>query len=776
LTKNEKDYLLKHKIITVHNENNWAPYNYNRNGIAKGFSIDYMELIAQKLDINIKYVHGYEWKGFLDLIKKEKIDVIANIYQNKKREKYINFTTPYITSKKAIFSNLAGIKRISDLNGKTVALPAHFYTQNYLEEHYPNIKIKTYKNTKDSLYAVLNKEADALIENFAVVKSLMQKNAISIPYVTLTDDKELTSSLQIGVRKSQVILRDIIEKAKATITEEEFLQLERKWFGVKKQKNKLFTIKELDYLTQKKYIRMCVDPNWLPFEKIDKRGKYRGILSEYAKLFENRLNIPFILEKTTSYKQSIDYLKKNRCNIIVGEGPSSMIKKNFLITKEYFTTPRVFAVHEDTQGFQNLGQIAKKSRVGVLLNSPAEGLLRKLYKDIEVVTFKKSIDGLNAVSQKQIVAFMEPMTSIAYNIQKYGLQNIHIGGTFKSEVKLSVIINKKNPKLLPILNKAIDSISEKDQVEILNKWIKVTYTKGIDYFLLIEIIIIFSFVLIVVLISYINQKKLKEKIEILNNSLEQRVKEEVQKNREKDKLMLSQSRLAQMGEIISMIAHQWRQPLNSLSLLNQTVLLKYERGKLNDETIDFFRIHSKKQINEMSKTIDDFRDFFKPEKVKKEFSFNKMIIDTIALVKPIFISNNINIQFTESIDYNIEGYENELGQAILNILNNAKDVLIENQIKNKEIKIVIEKSENEIILSISDNAGGIPVDIIDNIFDPYFSTKTEKNGTGLGLYMSKMIVEEHMKGKISIHNSNDGAQFEIILKDTVKNKMKEKNV
>jgi len=254
-----------------------------------------------------------------------------------------------------------------------------------------------------------------------------------------------------------------------------------------------------------------------------------------------------------------------------------------------------------------------------------------------------------------------------------------------------------------------------------------------------------------------------KKVLIERYNLEDEVIGEIEKNKQQQLLMLHQSRLAQMGEMISMIAHQWRQPLNSLSMLNQSIVLKYNRDKLDEKFIIYFKENSNKQIQGMSKTIDDFRDFFKPEKEKVEFCINDVLNDTLEMVKPIFCQNQIDIKFDIKKEFKIIGYQNELGQAILNIVNNAKDALVENEIKNKQIIINLTQDDKSIVLTIKDNAGGILQNIIDKIFDPYFSTKDEKNGTGLGLYMAKMIIEEHMDGKLSVSNDEDGAKFTIKL-------------
>jgi len=241
------------------------------------------------------------------------------------------------------------------------------------------------------------------------------------------------------------------------------------------------------------------------------------------------------------------------------------------------------------------------------------------------------------------------------------------------------------------------------------------------------------------------------------------IKKEVEKNKKQQLLMLQQNRLAQMGEMINMIAHQWRQPLNHLSLINQTLYYQYLKHGLDEKRINEFIEKSNKTIVQMSATINDFRNFFKPDKKKVPFSINDVIDHTLEITKPMFGDKSINITFKVDKSYKSYGFPNELGQSILNILYNAQDALVEKEVLEKSIKIDLYQKEEHIMVCICDNAGGIPEEIIDKIFDPYFSTKNSKNGTGLGLYISKIIIEEHMGGKLLAVNKEEGACFELFL-------------
>ncbi|ADG92512.1 PAS/PAC sensor signal transduction histidine kinase [Arcobacter nitrofigilis DSM 7299] len=254
------------------------------------------------------------------------------------------------------------------------------------------------------------------------------------------------------------------------------------------------------------------------------------------------------------------------------------------------------------------------------------------------------------------------------------------------------------------------------------------------------------------------QRKLKE----LNLSLEEKINKEIRNNEEQESIMFQQSKFAEMGLMLHMIAHQWRQPLNNISLVVNLLIKKQKNGNLSIDTLDRFKNDFQKQINYLSNTIDDFREFFKPEKFKEKFSLLEMIQSTYSLLKPIFQRNNITFNLNIQVNVEYFGYENELSQVILNILNNSKDALIENNVLNKIVKIDAKESQNYLIINIQDNGKGVKEKNLKKLFEPYFSTKSQKTGTGLGLYMSKIIIEKHFNGNIFCKNILDG--FEVTIK------------
>ena len=233
--------------------------------------------------------------------------------------------------------------------------------------------------------------------------------------------------------------------------------------------------------------------------------------------------------------------------------------------------------------------------------------------------------------------------------------------------------------------------------------------------------------------------------------------------KEKEKYLMHQSKLAQMGEMISMIAHQWRQPLAAISSTTNSLLLKTMMGKYESNFFSERLENISNYSQHLSSTIDDFRNFFKKNKEKRDILLETIADDSLRIIQISIENRNIQIIKEYNNKQSLSTYPNELRQVVLNILKNAEDALSEKEQDNKYIRIKTYKDKNENILEISDNAGGIPAKIMDKIFEPYYSTKTNKDGTGLGLYMSKVIVEDNCSGKLTVSNNEDGAIFKVIL-------------
>jgi len=295
-----------------------------------------------------------------------------------------------------------------------------------------------------------------------------------------------------------------------------------------------------------------------------------------------------------------------------------------------------------------------------------------------------------------------------------------------------------------------------------------------------------SFLIFIYLIKYIdrykilykNQIKLKNelldkkyKIKHLEVSFKERVNEVIKNLQKKEQLLQYKSKHAQINDVISVIAHQWRQPLSMISATIFSIRVKVKRKKFDLSTKDGQTEHIKyleknldnieDHIKFLSNTINDFRNFYEPEKLKEMTNVNESIVKALKIIEIPISDNSIEIETELTSKKEVNIFKNELTQVILNILNNAEETFIREHISGAKISIYTYDRDTDVVIEISDNGGGIDSDIIQNVFDPYFTTKEDKNGAGLGLFMSKVIIENHHSGTIKVQNRDQGALFTI---------------
>ncbi len=260
-------------------------------------------------------------------------------------------------------------------------------------------------------------------------------------------------------------------------------------------------------------------------------------------------------------------------------------------------------------------------------------------------------------------------------------------------------------------------------------------------------------------IAKVSSQELQE----LNQKLELRVKEEVQKSRDKDSIMIHNSKLAQMGEMMSMIAHQWRQPLSAISAASTGLQVKIELDKYDEKLFLNTLEKIEEYVYHLSNTIDDFAGFFKPSKKKEDTTLERLTDKALFIISSSFVKNSIEVITNHQKDVGLNTYSNEVIQVLINLLKNAENIILKRKIEDPEIIINSFEKNGKKIIEIIDNAGGIDEAIIDKIFESYFTTKDKEDSTGLGLYMSKFIIEDSCKGKLKAENTSDGAKFTITL-------------
>jgi len=524
--------------------------------------------------------------------------------------------------------------------------------------------------------------------------------------------------------------------------------------------NNELNMNELHYINKKKVIKICVNPNWKPIEFVE-NGKPKGISMDIMDIVFGDVGLKYKYIKTSSWKESQIYLKEKKCDILPSADDTKKRELFANFTQPYMTFPLVIVTKKDKPLVQNIESIVDKTMTRKEGSALIE-IFRKKYHGIHIIETKGYKEAFEDVENNKAYFTIATLPVLSYYKNMYDFKDLQIAGYLGQKYNLSVAVRKDNLILLSIMQKELNKIPKNVKNIIFQKWMGEKFEKKVQYDKFWKFFIVVLVLFVILIARNLVARKYNKKLE----TSVKKIKKELQ---EKQKQLLQQSRLAQMGEMISMIAHQWRQPLTAISSTSSTILLKAKLNKLDKE----LAMELSSKINEYSKhlssTIDDFRNFFKADKKQDITSFSIMIDNVISIVKLSLDSKKIRIIKELKYKEPFKTYPNELKQVILNLIKNAEDALVENKTTDPYIKIKTYQKGDKIILEVSDNAGGIPKNVLSKIFDPYFSTKKKKDGTGLGLYMSKTIIEDHCGGAMSAYNNEEGAVFKIELE------LKEKN-
>ncbi len=806
--------------------------------IIKEHSYNYNDLINEKVDLMSSYISNEPFilkqKGEESIIFNPK-DYGFDFYDD------------------ILFSSSKLAQKNPDLvdNFRSASLKGWEYAFTHIQESVQLIKEK---------YNTQNKSLNALIYEAYSLKELALKPGVQLGTI---------EPLRLRVIANTYKLLGLESNTKKDLSSIIYIPL-------KAQKTKLNN-QELIHLQNKESIKMCIDPNWMPYEKFE-HGKHVGMSSDYFKYIQNFINKPIEVVPVQSWEESLERGQKRDCDIfsLIMKTPHRETFLNF--TDPYFSFPLVIATTMDKVYDNNLKKVVTK-KIAMVKGYAFTEIFQSKYPDIDIIEVNNISAGLKLVNERKVYGYIDTLPTLNYEIQRKYINSLKINGQFNEYWKLGIGVRNDDPILYSIFEKAVKSIDTEQVQNIFDKWLQVSYTQKFNTQTLLQwfslIILILLLILYKYLLSIRHNKKLKESldsfemllestlegigifdqngiyvhsnkiisklfgytkeelegkhvmdfvaksshklikskmknpnpypyeaqmlrkdgtqffalvrghnivwnekhvrissvidiskikqlqndVEILNKNLEQKVASQVEDIREKDQLLLHQSKLAAMGEMIGAIAHQWRQPLNALNINIQNLDDDFEEGLINKIFIDEFIQKSSQTIQFMSKTIDDFRDFYKIDKVKEPFSALTSIQSVVAI--QIAQLNHYNIIHTISgDDFIINGYINEFQQVILNLLSNAKDAITSNGIEHGKIEIKLIHNS----IRIKDNARGINNEFIQRIFEPYFTTKEQDIGTGIGLYMSKLIIDEHMNGLLSVKNHDDGAEFIITFK------------
>ena len=493
------------------------------------------------------------------------------------------------------------------------------------------------------------------------------------------------------------------------------------------------TKEEIDYLNSKKIISMCVDPDWEPFEKINKYGFHEGISADIIKLISNKLNIKIELIPTKDWDESIDFSKQKKCDILSFLNETPKRKEWLVFTEPIFNDPNVLVGRIEKSYIDDISKV--NLSIALPKNTAIGERFAKDFPNLTIIPTNSEDEAFKLVEEQKADLTLRSMIITAYTIKKNGLFNLKIVGEPKGyENNLRIGVRLDEPILKDILNKAIQTISPKDIDNIVNKYVTIVIEKNNISKLILWIVgILIVLILIVLLWNYM---------------LNERVKKEVRKNQEQQQKLIEQKRKAEIGELLGNISHQWKNGLTQISSLNLEMILMYQlKQDMNNNELFYQRLKdTENSIKFMIETMNTFLNYYKEEKTFSIFYISENIKEVLKLIDIEIKNSKLIIEIHENYPLMITANKNEWMHIWLNIITNCIKIAKKNSIKKPFLEIII----NENSIEIKDNCKGFEKDRLKIV--------QENKQNGLGLKMSKGILEKS-NWYMKIDNKKDGAYF-----------------
>ncbi len=475
LSQTEKEWLETHPVIRVHNETASPPFNFAERGRPKGFSIDYMRLIAEKIGLQVEFITGPTWDEFLGMMKSGELDVMLNIAKTPERQQYLAYTPSFVTLTQMLYTrkDFPPVRSIEDLYGKRIAVPKGFYIAEMLKS-YPQVEIMEVRDIIDAMHAVSVGKADALYDIMPAVNFLMNKHQITNLKVggDLGIEAGRPMPLHLAVPKEDAVFAGIIAKGMALITDEEYQTLSDRWLGKTEMTAIGFglTAKERTFLKEHPVIRFTGDPDWLPQEAFTSEGQYIGIVADILDLLEARLGIQFERVSVKTWNEAVRLAETAEVDML--SETTSSGRETMTFTKPYLVFPVVLIAKRGVQPILDPSEL-KGKRLAVVKDYGYVIPFRQQFPGLDYLEVETVRDGLLRLAAGQADAFLSAASTASHLMSELGLTNLQIIGSTRFSIDLGFGVRKDAPMLANILNKALDSITEDEKFEIRQKWVPV---------------------------------------------------------------------------------------------------------------------------------------------------------------------------------------------------------------------------------------------------------------------------------------------------------------
>lgn|GEM_PF-1584366 len=491
ITEKEKAWIENRKApVLIGAETDWPPFDFVEDEKATGYSNDLMRLVAKKVGLKVKFVHGLTWAELLKQFNNKKIDILPALYKTPERERAFAMTSSYAANPSVLVAHekASGLRNLEDLAGKKLAVVEGFSITRLIMEKHPAINPHPVENVLEGLKAVSLKKVDAFIGSLGVISYLLSENVI--PFLSIVDevvlDKPEATHLHMATLKDQVLLRDIVQKGLDAISADEKQSLRLRWLPFKfKEKDDASVLglseKEKNWLSQHPSIRLGIDPSWPPFEFLDSGGKYSGVSSGMVDFLSKRLGIDMTPATGLTWSQVVEKMKQGDLDVLPAVVPDEQRKQYMAFSKPYASFPVIIATHQDMPFVSDLSELLQH-RVGVVKDYFIVDQLRTDYPDLKLVYFESTSEALRKLESGLVDAFIGNLITVGDEIRRLSLVGIKIASVTQYEMELCFGVRKDWPEFVEILNKTLNKITAQEKSAVVNAWLKPQEIRiGIDY-------------------------------------------------------------------------------------------------------------------------------------------------------------------------------------------------------------------------------------------------------------------------------------------------------
>lgn len=518
LNAEEKAFIKANPVIKVSNEIDYPPLDFAIGGEAAGYSVDLLKLIAERIGVQLQFVNGYSWDELWNMYEQGDLDLVHPVYKNSHRADLGLFSKPLFSGRSIFVSKIDQplIQSIEDVNTKTLAVIQGSAIASYIQQKHPKITLLQLENIEECVQAVSEGRAYAAVEMDAVAEYTIRKGGYSGLKINgwfKSYDNDTPNKFYYLVRKDKPLLHQMIVKAQASITAEEIQTLQRRWFGQDNVGSEIdlpLTQAEQAYLQQLGSIKQCLVDQGKPIGWREADGSVNGIVRTLTETLSDMIRVPIEYQAADSGASQCDLHM-----LVTGE---SMSTKDLNYTSKFLSLPVVLATKVDALYFQDIRDLRAK-KIGVVGGASFTASLQDAYPWLNLQTVDSVENGLQQVRNNQLFGLIDSMPSIGYRIQRDGMFDLKIAGRLEHTIETKIGVDKQQPLLLAIMQKAIDALDEQDKRAIVNQWVAVKYEQGIDYALVWKVLL--AAIIVLMAIVYWNRRlaALNQRVRLANDAL-----------------------------------------------------------------------------------------------------------------------------------------------------------------------------------------------------------------------------------------------------------------